>query len=157
MKSLRTSVLSVCVTLCSLCSFAQTEKIPLNEPNTNKPKLFAGMPETIQVSASKLSSLLGTETGAKTAMEISTDFKFEGQVVSTAIQANDNLQKSIVLRSSNFSGAQLTLSRVVDPENGRVTYSGRILSMQHGDLYVLQNENGQYSFVKKDFYTLVNE
>lgn len=95
MKSLRTSVLSVCVTLCSLCLYAQTEKVPLNEPNTNKPKLFAGLPETIQVSASKLSSLLGIETGAKTTMEIGTDFKFEGQVVSTATQANDNLQKAL--------------------------------------------------------------
>ncbi len=157
MKSLRTSVLSVCVTLCSLCLYAQTEKIPLNEPDLNKPQLFANLPESFQVPANKLAALLTTDAGAKMAVDLSINIKLEGQIVSSAISETDKVQKSIVLRSSNYNGALLTISRVVDPSTGHEFYTGRILSMKHRDLYVLQNVNGQYSFVKKDFYTLVNE
>lgn len=157
MKSLRTSVLSVCVTLCSLCLHAQTEKVPLNEPDLNKPQLFANLPESFQVPAGKLAALLTTDAGAKMAVDLSMDIKLEGQIVSSAISETDKVQKSIVLRSSNYNGALLTISRVIDPVTGHEFYTGRILSMKHRDLYVLQNVDGQYSFVKKDFYTLVNE
>ena len=53
-------------------------------------------------------------------------------------------------------GAALSFSKLMK-EDGSISYIGRIISFQHGDAYEIILENGQYFFVKKDFYDLVND
>jgi hypothetical protein len=69
---------------------------------------------------------------------------------------NDLSLQSVVVRSTNFPGAALSFSRITK-EDGTFSYVGRIISFQHGDAYEISLENGQYFFVKKGFYDLVNE
>jgi hypothetical protein len=76
-------------------------------------------------------------------------------VSSVAAQFENNLL-SIVIRSTNFPGAALSFSKITK-EDGTISYAGRIISFQHGDAYEINQENGQYYFVKKGFYDLVNE
>jgi len=64
--------------------------------------------------------------------------------------------RSVVVRLSDFKGATLTLSSFTHPD-GTVTYSGRIISFQHADLFELQYQNEQYFLIKKNYYELVNE
>jgi hypothetical protein len=159
MKNLRTSVLCVCVTLYSLCTAAQANShpVPINEPNYNKPKLFQGQPDNIPVNLDNLNSLFSKQVGLSVSVNLAeaSTFQFDGQVISTASKYNNSIQ-SVVLRCSNFNGAQLTVSKVID-ENGTTVYRGRIISMQHGDLYELQQSNGKYALVKRNFYDVINE
>ena len=157
MKNLRTAALCVSAMLLYLCSSAQTDKPPVTEPDYNKPRLFDNLPKTIPVNTVDLENLVATEVGRKGSigLSLSSNLKFDGEVVSSASRYGNSIQ-SVVLRSSNFNGAQLTISRITSPE-GVVNYVGRIISFKHGDLYELQNQNGQFVLVKKNYHDLVNE
>ena len=157
MKNLRTLALCVTVSFYSLCSSAQTEKIPLNEPNYNKPKLFQNLPDNIPVSMDNITNLFGSPTGRSVSLNLSdrSPFQFEGDVVSSVSKYENTIQ-SVVIRSTNYNGARLTISRLTDA-NGNVSYTGRIISMQHGDLYELKKVNDEYMLVKRNFYDLINE
>jgi len=156
MKNLRTAVLCACTVLCSVVSLAQN-RIPINEPDYNKQKLFASLPEKIQVNAGDLENLFGSQVGRPANLKLSLDasVKFEGEVTSISQRTAEG-QQNVVVRSTNFNGATFTVSRIAN-EDGTVSYRGRIISFQHGDCYILQDQNGQLSLVKKNFYDLVNE
>ena len=157
MKNLRTPLLCLFAMLFSLCSFAQNEKDPINEPDLNKPKLFSNLPDRIPVSIEKIKDLLNAPVGNSTSLKVteSSSFQFDGEVVSKATKYDNRIQ-SVVIRSTNFNGARFTISRITK-EDGTFSYTGRIISFQHGDLYELQNLGGQFTLVKKNFYDLVNE
>ena len=157
MKNLRTLALCVTVSFYSLCSSAQTEKIPLNEPNYNKPKLFQNLPDNIPVSMDNITNLFGSPTGRSVSLNLSdrSPFQFEGDVVSSVSKYENTIQ-SVVIRSTNYNGARLNISRITD-ENGNISYTGRIISMQHGDVYELKKVNDEYMLVKRNFYDLINE
>ncbi len=159
MKNLRTSVLCACIALTSLGAFAQgtTDPVPVNEPDYNKPKLFANLPDQVQLNTDDLASLFSNPVGSPAGIRLSDDarLRFEGVVVSSGSKYNNSIV-SVVIRSSNFSGANLTISRVT-LDDGATVYRGRILSLHNGDLYELQQREGRYYFVKRNFYDLVNE
>ena len=158
MKNLRTSLLCVCIALFNVCSFAQTTTaLRSSDPNSNKPKLFQSLPENISVSVDNLNNLVNTPVGNSVSVNPSdaTKFQFEGQVVSSSAKEDNNIQ-TVVIRSTNYNGARLTLSKITN-EDGTITYSGRILSFQHGDLLELKNQNGHFILVKRKFNDLVNE
>ena len=141
----------------SLSSVAQTGDIPINEPNLNKPKLFQNLPDIIPVKMNNITVLMGAEVGRPVSLSLSdaTVFQFEGIIVSSVSKYENTIQ-SIVIRSTNFPGATLTVSRITD-DTGNISYIGRMLSMQHGDMFELKNENSQFLLVKRKFYDLVNE
>jgi hypothetical protein len=157
MKNLQ--LLGICLVMSLACVTASAQHtVPLNEPNTHKPKLFGNLPDRIPVQIDDLRALLGTEQGKDTNLKLgntnnSLD-RFEGRVISAADKYNNI--RSVVIRSSNFNGATLSLSSSIQSD-GTVKFTGRIISFQHGDLYELQNQNDQYVLVKKNFYDLINE
>lgn len=158
MKNLRTIAACLSITLYSLCSSAQTGyTVPVNEPNYNKTKLFQGLPEKIQVSMDNLSSLFSEQVGRSVSLNLSGDesFRFNGDVVSVVSKYENTIQ-SVVVRSTNYPGARLTVSKIADA-NGNISYTGRIISMQHGDLFELKNVNNQFVLEKRKFHDLVNE
>lgn len=147
----------LCLSLLLCCADLPAQnKIPLNEPDTNKPALFTNLPDKIPVTIDDLQNLLKLETGKDANLRLgqSNASGFQGKVVSKADTYN-NIH-SVVIRSSNFNGATLTLSSFTHP-NGTVKFTGRIISFQHRDLYELQNQNDQYILIKKNFYDLVAE
>lgn len=152
MKNLSTAVLSVCITLCSLCAAAQKD-VPINEPDYNKPRLFADLPDRINFNPANLTNLFQLQVGQTANIPLTGSFTLTGVVVSTA--NNDNVI-SVVIKSTNRIGARLTFTRVVN-DNKTVKYIGRIMSLQHGDVYEIVSENNQYYFQKKGLYDLVNE
>lgn len=157
MKNLRTATLCISVMFYSLCSLAQNGKPPINEPNYRKPRLFENLPNTIPVTVEDMNNLISKEVGLPVSLRLSaaSNSLFDGEVVSTENVVGNGL-KSVVIRSSNFNGARLTLSKVITAE-GEVTFVGRIISFQHGDLYELEKQDGQFVLVKKNYYDLVNE
>jgi hypothetical protein len=147
----------ICLTLFFFCLTASAQNsIPVNEPDMKKPSLFTNLPVRIPVTISDLQNLLNTESGKDVSLRINQSAinSFNGKVVSAATKYNNI--RSVVIRSSNFNGATFTLSSSIQP-NGTVKFTGRIISMQHSDLYELQNKNDQYILIKKNFYDLINE
>ena len=146
----------LCLILLLACGsgFAQN-KIPVNEPDLNKPKLFTNLPDKIVITVTELQNLLTSEKGKNVSLKLGVNANddFDGQVVS---RADNNSLHSVVIRSAKFNGATLTLSSSAQP-NGAVKFTGRIISFQHGDAYELQYQNDQYILIKKNFYDLINE
>jgi hypothetical protein len=157
MKNLCTTVLCLGMVLFANSSKAQNQTIPINEPDYNKPKLFNSYPAEIPLSVDVMNSLLGVSSGATIDKNLaeSGNFRFSGTVIS-ATRKYGNTIISVVIRSTNFIGARLTLSRIVN-QDGTITYTGRIISKQNGDLYELKNVAGRYTLVKRNYYDLVNE
>lgn len=159
MKNLRTIALCASISLYSLCTTAQSVTIPINEPDLNKPELFRSLPDNIPVDMGNVNSLFGTVLGSTVNMSISASsssvFQMEGQVVSS-VSKFDNKILSVVVRSTNYPGALLTISKVTDT-GGNISYTGRIVSKQHGDLFELRNVNSEFVLVKKKYYDLINE
>ncbi len=157
MKNLRITAFCVCITLYSLCSSAQTQSVPINEPDYNRPKLFANLPDKIPVSLDKITSLFGEAVGRSVNISLTQNqqFQFEGEVISKISKYQNTIQ-SVVIRSTNFNGAILSVSRTTTPD-GDLSYTGRIISFRHGDAYQLQKQADGFVLVKKGFYDLVNE
>jgi hypothetical protein len=157
MKNLRTTVLCACITVCSLYSAAQTPKV--NEPDYNKPRLFDNLPEVIPVSVENLNLLLNAKPGVTINTTLSTDAKtapFEGTVVS-AVNKNEDKVQTVLIKSTNYNGATLYISKVITGD-GTVKYNGRLRgSFQNGDLFILQQKDGGFVLAKKNFYQVINE
>jgi hypothetical protein len=147
----------ICLSLLLICATASAqEKIPVNEPDLNKPRLFNTLPDKIPVHILDLQALVNTGTGKEVSLtlEKNTSTGFTGKIVSSASKYNNI--RSVVIRSSNFNGATFTLSSSI-LANGTVKFTGRIISLQHGDLYELQEQDNQYILVKKNYHDLINE
>ncbi|MGZ5218424.1 MAG: hypothetical protein ACXWV6_13095 [Chitinophagaceae bacterium] len=158
MKYLKPYGFSLSFIFCCAISFAQ-DRVVLKEPDHNKPTLFSSFPDKIPVEINELKNLF-SNTAAK-GKEVNTSFRdkklpgFKGKIISATSKYNNSLQ-SVVVRSTQFNGATLTFSSFTTTD-GTVRYSGRIVSFQHDDVFVLQKQNDQYFFVKKKFNELVNE
>ena len=157
MKNLRTAILCAGTMLLGILTSAQENKIPINEPDYNKPRLFDGLPSRIPVTLTDLHALVDAPVGRSTSFNLAAEsaISFDGEIVSVASQP-DNRVQSVVLRSTNFNGARFTLSRITG-NDGSYSFAGRIISFQHGDLYELKNEAGNLVLVKKNYHELINE
>ena len=158
MNYLKNSGLSLLFLLFTAAAFAQS-KDPISKSDHNKPSLFAGFPDKIPVDVNELKSVFSSEAakGYHVAIKFA-DKKlpgFKGEIVSTASKYNNSI-KSVVIRSTQFNGATLTLSSSTTTD-GAASYSGRIISFQHDDLYVLQKETDKYFLIKKKYDELINE
>ena len=145
----------ICLSLFFICLQSNAQKLPVREPDMNRPSLFQNLPNKISCRINDLSALLQSEIGKPVSFSLVDNLSFLG-VVSSVASKFDNTLNSVVIRSTNFPGAALSFSKVTK-EDGTFSYVGRIISFQHGDAYEISLENGQYYFVKKGFYDLVNE
>lgn len=153
MKNLRILGCCISISLFSLSASAQQDRIPINEPNERKPLLFNDLPSNIAVQTDRLSSLFSAEPGQHVTLDLPA-FHFEGLVMSVVTKYENRIQ-TIIIRSTNYEGARLTLSKINGPEG--TSFTGRIISMQHGDLYELKQVNNSLALVKGRYNTLVNE
>jgi hypothetical protein len=153
MKNLAKGMICLSVFLVSIKLSAQNP--PVREPDMNRPSLFQNLPEKITCRINDLSALLQSEIGRTVSFSFTENTVFQGVVSSLANKFENTLQ-SVVIRSTNFPGAALSFSKLTK-EDGTISYVGRIISFQHGDAYEITMENGQYFFIKKGFYDLVNE
>lgn len=135
---------------------AQDANVPLNEPNYNKPRMFNTMPTRIEITPEKIQQLIATPNGQNANIPFNTQGgAIDGDVISAVSKYNNAIQ-SVVIRCADFDGARLTLSKVTLPD-GSTKFTGRIISLRHGDLYQLVQEDAGWVLVKKNFYDLINE
>jgi hypothetical protein len=153
MKNLKLLAFITCFT--SISSFAQTNSLPVREPDYNKPRLFQQYGEKIAFSTNTIDELLKTPVGTMVETTFGNEFLVTGQVLSVTSKF-DNQIRCIVIRVNNFSGAALVLSKITNNDS-TMQYTGRMISKEYGDLYMLQQDNGQYQMVKKNYTDIVAE
>ena len=155
MKFLKTSAICVLLTVCFLQSSAQKTGVPLNEPDYNKPKLFADLPEKIDINVSSLDLLFNEQNGKSVSVNFTPNISLHGVVVS---RAKDDLAKSnsIVIKLTGRIGAIFSFTKIENGD-GTFNYVGRIISRQHIDAYEIAKDKGQFVLQKKSLYDLYSE
>ena len=154
MKNLCTIACIACLAIFSVNASAQQSDIPLNEPDTKKPALFDQKPDRVVVEPFQITSLLTAQVGEPIVLNLPS-FRFEGNVISSVSKYENSIQ-SVVIRSTNYNGAIMTVTRAAD-ENGNPFYTGRILSKNHGDLYELKRVDNGFALVKNKYNNVVME
>lgn len=152
MKKLKATIAGAFFSICFLNVGAQTQTIPLNEPDYNKPKIFNDLPQRMAMRIADAEKLFFLATGSITSVQISDSFLLKGIIVSTA----DGITKSFVLKCNNRDEVFFTFSKVAKPD-GTFTYAGRMMSRNNGDAYEIKQEGDQYFLIKKNLYDLINE
>lgn len=157
MKNLRTALMCLCTVLIAVAASAQNNDSPVNEPDMNKPKLFNNLPNKIILEKVVINNVLTKQPGQSADIIFSADnsVRFEGTIASSSSKY-DNTVNTIVLRSTNYPGATLSITRITK-EDGGFSYTGRLLSLKHGDLFELKEIDGSLVLLKKNYYDLVNE
>lgn len=157
MKNLRTALMCLCTVIIGIAASAQNGDSPVNEPDNNKPKLFSNLPNKIILEKVVINDVLTKQPGQPADIKFSADnsIRFEGSVASSASKYN-NTVNTIVLRSTNYPGATLSITRIAKEEGG-FSYTGRLISLKNGDLFELKEIDGSLVLLKKNFYDLINE
>jgi hypothetical protein len=155
MKILKISTMMVLLTSCFLHSVAQDLNKINNEPDYNKPKLFADLPHKMNLNVSDLETLFSVREGNSIKAMAAANFPLFGTVVSKSDE-NDASVKTTVINLSNRQGATLTFTRITN-DDGTVSYRGRIMSRNNSDAFEIVKENGEYVLIKKGLYDLINE
>ncbi len=119
---------------------------PLNQHPAEKLPLFNQLPEKILCPVASLQNIFSAAVNANINVLLGPQLKIEGTVLAKVTVTPDQL--SINVRCSNFQNALLNISRITKAD-GSFSYIGRIVSMRHGDILLLWEENGQYSFIRQ--------
>lgn len=158
MKTLKTIATCALFSLGFLYSGAQGnnhEKIPINEPDYNKPKLFEDLPQKMNLTIADMESVFDLSVGAPVMAKLTKNFHFKGTVVSKSGSAQTSV-RSVIIRSATRQGAVLTFTKITN-EDGTSVYKGRIISKESIDAYEIVKENDQYVLQKKNYYEMVRE
>ena len=154
MKQLIANAIFFLLCFCSINVAAQKENL-INEPDYNKPKLFADLPQKFDVNIPALETLLDLPEGQNINFPITQNKRYQGVVVSKS-NPTDTSVKSVVINSTNKQGATFTFTRIRN-EDGSFDYIGRIISYKNSDAFELVKEEGSYRLVKRHLYDLFNE
>ncbi len=149
MKKFLIPALFVLCTGASITALAQKETTALFTTDHNKPELFQQFPEKILLNMNRINTLFSMAPGESVDMNIADggSFRFAGQIVSVSTKYQNRIT-SVVIRSANFAGAILVVSKVTG-EDSSVSYTGRIISRDNGDTYLLQEAQGRFTLNKK--------
>jgi hypothetical protein len=119
---------------------------PLNQHPVEKALLFNQLPEKISFPVASLQNIFTAAVNSNISISLGTQLKIEGTVLAKCAVAPDQL--SINIRCSNYQNALLNISRITQTD-GSFSYIGRIVSLGHGDVLLLWEEKGQYSFIRQ--------
>lgn len=155
MKLLKTGALLALLTACYLSAPAQGLALPANEPDRNKPKIFADLPERLNLNLADLEALLNLPVGSPVHAVVAPGFTLRGTVISKSNPADASV-KSVVVSSLARGNATLTFTRTT-AKDGTVKYLGRMLSKSASDALEIVKEGADYVIRKKGYYDLINE
>ena len=154
MKTLKTVIICVVISLGAFRSDAQ-EKLPINQPNYNKPKAFEDLPQKMDVSISEMESLFDLSVGETVTAKPAKGFHFKGTIVSKSGNNKSQVQ-SVVINSITRKDAVLTFTKI-RIEDGSFIYRGRILNKGSIDAYEIVKDKDDYVLEKKNYYEMVRE
>jgi hypothetical protein len=116
--------------------------------------LFGKLPEQFPITYSWLDKIfIGPDTGT-VRIHVTGNSYFEG-TISEKVQMNAHVT-TINIKSSNYEGAMLSVSKI-RYNDSTMKYIGRIISIQHGDMFELTQENDEVFFKKKKQSVVITE
>src|SRR5687767_5632975 len=125
MKTLFTGIFSM---LFILFSQAQIQgNSPVKEPDYNKPKMFADLPEVMELKTTDLEYLIALPMGGNINSVLVDGFPMKGVVVSKSGEETSDV-RSVVIRLMNRPGSTFCISQV-KTEGGQIKFIGRVISM----------------------------
>jgi hypothetical protein len=148
---------ALCVILVIITTHANSQiqnKLPLTEPDYNKPKLFNNLPSVLPLNIGQINAALNKEEGSEVNIQLADQLNIQGVIISASEKKNGHL-KSIVVKCSNWPGTYLTLSS--NDKNSDLNINGRLLSRQYGDAFEVEKKNGNYYLQKINLYDLLSE
>lgn len=149
-------LLTVITVFIGIGSFGQGSSFPVNQPDYSKPRLFSNYAAKIAISPEEISGIFNVAAGQHVEAKFAGGaFKVAGEVAAR-VSKFENRLISMVIRSSNFPGANLVVHKQT-AEDGTVIYSGSMISRNHGDAYLLKLENGVYVFTRQNTPDLLIE
>lgn len=154
MSILKTNAFCVLLGLCGISSFAQ-QASPVNEPDYNKPKLFADLPQRMHIDVPQLETLFNMPVGQVISVPLTVNSYYQGIIISKS-EVTDVIVTSVTIKSSNRVGSVFTFTRL-RRDDGSFFYIGRVISHKHGDAYEVVEEKGNYFLEKRSLYDLFNE
>ena len=114
------------------------------QQNDTRQKLYATLPETINVDKELFTSVLETPVGKEVSLQFSNGFIFTGTVLSNFTKYGN--MHSVMVRSNENTPVVFQVTGV-QTDNG-ISYSGRIISNNSADGFEIKNYNGAYSLQK---------
>ena len=107
MKKYSKTLLAVLLSVASIAGFAQTQDA--------RPKLYASLPQSINVDQSKFSNVLDAVEGKEISLQLSPDFIFTGKVISNFTKYN-NLH-TVMVRSNENATSILQITLIQNDNN----------------------------------------
>lgn len=131
-----------------LVMFSATSQpiVPLNQHPTEKPFLFNNFPEKFICLTAALQNIFTETINNSISADLNNQLHIDGVVLEKVSVTSQQL--SINIRCTNFQNALFNISRITQ-KDGSYKYAGRIVSPAHGDVLLLWEEKGQYSFIKQ--------
>ena len=145
MKNLYGAAPLCCLLFIAFASFAQGEP-PLNQQPSEKPFLFSNLPDKFECNVQELQKLFVEPRPDYVSAKFHEVFYAKG-LATRNVSPKSNLT-SINIHLDNYKGALLNLSQIFNDKG--ISYTGRIVSMNHADVLLLKEEKGQYFFVKQE-------
>lgn len=153
---MKLNYLFVAGVLCYALNSDVHAQLPLKVPLLLQEKslLFNNLPERFSINNLWLDHLFdGPDTGTVTIV-FTGEKNFEG-VILEKVQKNPHVV-TINIKSSNYDGAFLTLSRVrYDDSSAR--YIGGLISINYGDVFTVSQDNNMVTFQRKKQSTVITE
>jgi hypothetical protein len=153
MKTLFTGIFSMLFIFFSQAQIQGTS--PVKEPDYNKPKMFADLPDVMELKITDLELLIDLPMGGSISSVIIDGFPMKGIVVSKSGDAT-SVVRSVVIRLINRPGSTFCISQV-KTDNGQTKFIGRVISMNNSDAFEIAMLDDKYVLRKKHLYDLVNE
>lgn len=144
-----------CVLFLIFCiqASAQTSPVPVNEPDYNKPKIFADLPNQMTIRVVDAEKLFGLRAGTSSSVQLTDELFLKGTVVSNG---ESNGMRTIIIRATNRNNAVFTFTRITS-EDGTTSYAGRIMSRDNGDAFLIKKEDNAFVLKKINLYDLISE
>jgi hypothetical protein len=128
---------------------------PVKEPDYNKPKMFADLPEVMELKTTDLELMIDLPMGGNINSFMVDGFPMKGVVVSKSGEPTSDV-RSVVIRLMNRPGSTFCVSKV-KTENGETKFIGRVISMNNSDAFEIALVNDKYVLRKMHLFDLVNE
>jgi len=144
MKNLYTAGLLCLLAFTAFTSYSQVEP-PLNQPATDRPSLFASLPERFECNTEQLEKIFSLSPSQKISLKLNSAFSIEG-VLAEKFERSSHFT-TINIKLTNYSDALFNVSKTEDKSG--ISYTGRIVSIKHGDALLLKKENGKYFFLRQ--------
>ena len=153
MKKQTTTALCALLCLLSLTVAAQQNKIPVNEPDYNKPRIFTDLPDKMIIRLADAQKLFSLAAGVSASVQLTDELFIKGVVVSNG--ESDGI-KTVIIRAVNRNNAVFTFTRI-NKANGSMHFVGRIMSRDNGDALEIRKDENVYVLNKINLYDLISE